>query len=71
VGDARRIAVIGDQAAETLGETKAPFRVGQQHHAAVRGEAATVEGSCDFLPADGWKIKGRNRIVDHGGRGSL
>jgi hypothetical protein len=28
-----------------------------------------VKINCDFLAADGWKVKGKQRIVGHGGCG--
>ena len=71
VGDAGRIAPVRDQPGQPLGDPEAPFRQRQQHDAAIRGEAPAVEGGCDFLPSDGWKAEGRDRIVDHGGRGSM
>ncbi len=67
-GDAARVD-LRDQPRQPLGNPEAPFRQGQQHHIAVRGEATAVEGGCDFLPSDGWKAEARDRIVDHGERG--
>jgi len=71
VGDTGRIAPVRDQPGQPLGDPKAPLRQGKQHHAAVRCEATSVEGGRDFLPPDGGKAERRDRIVDHGGRGSV
>ena len=70
VSDAGRIAPVRDQARQPLGDAEPPLRKRQQHDAAVRGKATTVEGGRDFLPSDGWKVEGRDRIVDHGERGT-
>jgi hypothetical protein len=45
--------------------------LGQQHHPAVRGDPATVEGGGDFLALNGWKPERQGRIVGHGGCGRL
>jgi uncharacterized metal-binding protein len=37
--------------------------------AAVGGLGTAVKINCDFLAADRWKVKGKQRIVGHGGCG--
>ncbi len=71
VGDAGRISAVRDQAGQPFGDPEAPLRQRQQYDATIRGEATAVERGCDFLPSNGWKVEGRDRIVDHGGRGSV
>ncbi len=70
VGHEQRVARIGDQACQALSNAQAPFSGGQQHDAAVGGEASAVEGSGDLLAADGWKQERLGRIIGHGGCGS-
>jgi len=70
VRDEQRIARISDQRRQALGKAQASFGGGQQHHAAIGGDATAVEGRGDFLAADGWKQERRSRIVEHGGCGS-
>ena len=74
IGDAvrheQRIARVGDQARQPVRDPQAALGGGQQHDAAIGGDATTVEGRGDFLAADGWKQERRSRIVAHGGCGS-
>jgi hypothetical protein len=42
----------------------------QQHHAAIGGKSATIEGSSDFLARNGWQVEVESIIVGHGGCGS-
>jgi len=70
VSEARRLKVLSDENAKLkklLAETPLGYR--QKHHAPVRGQPPTIEGSCDFLGVDGWKREWLNRIIGHGGRG--
>jgi len=69
MGDARRIAAIGNAARQAFGHAQTPLGKRKQHHAAVRRHAPTVERGGDFLALDGWKREQRNRIISHGGRG--
>ena len=71
VGDPRRIATVGDQQGQPLGDPETLLRQAQQHHPAIRREPSTIKGSRDFLSSDGWKAKGEDRIVDHGERGGV
>ena len=66
----QRVARIGDQLGQTLGNAQAPLGSRQQHHATVGGDAPTIEGCGEFLASNGWKTEGLNRIVLHGGCGS-
>ena len=58
VRDEQRVARVRDQRREPIGDPEAALGGGQQHDAAVRGDAAAVEGCGDFLAADGWKANG-------------
>jgi hypothetical protein len=42
--DPVRIALVGDHPGELVGDTKAPLRLGQEHHAAVRGDPSAIKG---------------------------
>jgi hypothetical protein len=53
MGDACRMAPIWKAARQPLADAKPALRHGEQHDAAVRGEAPAVEIGCDFLAADG------------------
>jgi len=74
IGDAmgyqRRVASVGDQTRQSLGNSDAPFGSGKQHHATVRGDASTVECSGQLLAPNGWKTEQLGRIIGHGGCGS-
>ena len=70
VRDVSRVARIGDQGSEDLGETAPPLCNAEQHDAAVGGKPAAIEGGCDFLPRHGWIENGERAIVGHGGCGS-
>ena len=70
VRDEQRVARVRDQRREPIGDPEAALGGSQQHDAAVRGDAAAVEGGGDFLAADGWKAERLDRIVGHGGCGS-
>jgi hypothetical protein len=37
-----------------VGDTKAPFRLGEEHHAAVRGHPCAIKGGTDFLANYCW-----------------
>ena len=71
VRDEQRIARVRDQPREPSGDPQAALCGSQQHDAAVRRDASTVEGGGDFLAADGWKAERLDRIVGHGGCGSV
>jgi hypothetical protein len=54
-----------------MGNSDKPLGSGQKHHTAIRGETATIESSSGFLVSDGWKLERLNRIIVHGGCGSV
>jgi hypothetical protein len=54
-----------------MGNPDTPLGSGQKHHTAIRGETATIERTGDFLASDGWKPERLNRIIMHGGCGSV
>lgn len=55
VHDPRRITPIREHPGQLVGQTETPLGHRQKHHAPIRGQAPTVEGSCDFLGVNGWK----------------
>ena len=66
----QRVARVRDQRRQLLRDAQPPLGSGQEHHAAVGGDASAVECSGDFLASDGWKAEGLDCIVRHGGCGS-
>jgi len=44
---------------------------GPPHDAAVRGQAAAIEGRGEFLPSDAWQRERQQGIFVHGGCGAL
>ena len=70
VGDEIGIARVGDQRGELVGDAQAPLGGGQQHHAAIGGEAPAIERGDDFLASDGWETERQEGIFGHGGCGS-
>ena len=75
IGDAvrhqQRIARIGDQRRQPVGDPDTPLGRSQKHHAAIGGDASAIERGGDFLASDGWKPERLSRIVVHGGCGSV
>jgi hypothetical protein len=67
----QRIARIGNQPCQQLGNPDTLLGSGQKHHTAIRGETATIKRSSDFLTSGGWKPERLNRIIVHGGCGSV
>jgi hypothetical protein len=66
VHDPRRITPIREHPGQIGGQSETPLRHRQKHHAPIRGQAATIEGSGDSLgvKADGVKAENENgRIV--------
>ncbi len=66
----QRIARIGDQPRQPMGNPDTSFGSSQKHHAAIRGETTAIERRGEFLASDGRKPERLNRIVAHGGCGS-
>jgi hypothetical protein len=67
----QRMARIGNQPCQQLGNPDTLLGSGQKHHTAIRGETATIKRSSDFLTSGGWKPERLNRIIVHGGCGSV
>ena len=57
VGHKIRIARVGDQRGELVGDPQTPLGGGQQHHAAIGGEPSAIERGGDFLALDGWEME--------------
>ncbi len=70
MGHARRVAMIGHDARQSIGEAKPTLGASQQHHAAVRGQPSAIESGDDFLAFNRWKEEWRDRTIGHGGCGS-
>ena len=58
----QRIAWIGDQRRKPVGDAELLFHRREQHHAAIGGDASTVECRGVFLAAAG-KLNGNRGIV--------
>ena len=69
VSDAIRIAPIRHGVRKPPAHTERALLFPQQKQAAVGGLGTAVKINCDFLAADRWKVKGKQRIVGHGGCG--
>jgi hypothetical protein len=67
---ARGVPMISDLCAKLVRHPNPSLRKGQQNHAAIGADAATVEGGGDFLALHRWQRERRQAIVDHGGYGS-
>ena len=48
------IALVGDHPGELVGDTKAPLRLGQEHHAAVGGDPSAIKSGADVLASYCW-----------------
>ena len=70
VPDAIRIAAIRHRIGEPTAHTELALRLPEQQQAAVRRLVAALKIHCEFLAADTWKVKGKRRIVGHGGCGA-
>ena len=66
----QRVAWVGDQTGQVIGDAKATLGGSQEHDAAIGGDPPTVKGGSDFLVGNGWKQERQDRIVGHGGCGS-
>ena len=62
---------LGDLGRYLLREAETPLGRGLQHDAAVRCQAATVEGCGEFLASDAWQGEGQKGIFVNGGCGAL
>lgn len=70
MGDQGRIAGIGDQSGDPIDDADPPVGQGQQRHAAIGGDAPTVEGRAHLLAPHAWQIEQKTGIIIHGGRGA-
>lgn len=61
------LAWIMDRRGQPVGQLQATLGCGQKHDAAIRGDAAALEGGCDLLAPNGWKRERQQRIVGYGG----
>jgi len=68
--DAVGIAAVRHRSSEPPTYAKLAFRLAQQQQAGVGRLGAAVEIHCEFPPAHGWQVEGKQRIVVHGGRGA-
>ena len=66
-----RVARIRNQPRQLRRDPQLPLHRAEQQDAAISGNAPAVEGGNHLLAADGWKTKRRDRIVGHGGCGSM
>ena len=71
MGDEGGVARVGDQPRQRCRDPQALLHHAEQQDAAIGGDAPAIEGGDQFLATDGWKIKRRDRIIAHGGCGSM
>jgi hypothetical protein len=61
------IAPVGDQPGEPIGDADATLCLGQQHHAAVRGDSSAIKDSAHVLIRYRWQVEGqRDILIDQG-----
>ena len=65
------IAPVWDDSREPVRDGEPTGGLGQEEDAAIRGQAAPVEGGCELLAAHGWKRERESGRIGHGGRGRL
>ena len=70
VSDTSLIATIGHRLRKPPAHTERALRLAQQQQAAIGRLIAALKINCEFLAADGWKAKGKQHIVIHGGCGA-
>jgi hypothetical protein len=70
VSDTSLIAAIGHRRHKPPADTERALRLAQQQQAAIGRLITALKINCKFLAADGWKAKGKQRIVIHGGCGA-
>ena len=59
----------GHLSGQRIDQVEAAISPRQQQNAAIRTEAATVEGRCNFFQADAWQGEWQKGIVGIGGHG--
>jgi len=52
--DPVRIALVGDHPGEVVRDAEAALRLGEEHHAAIRGDPSAIEGGADLLACYRW-----------------
>src|ERR1700719_3804601 len=62
--DSVRIALVGDYPSELVGNTQPALGLSQEHHAAVRGDPAAIEGGAHLFPRNRWQVE-RQRNNPH------
>jgi len=70
VGHQQRIARVGDQGCEGVGNPNTTLDSTEKHNTAVRGHASAVKRGGDFLAFNHWKTEWQQSILRHGGCGS-
>jgi hypothetical protein len=68
--DAVRITAIRHRRRETAAHAELALSLPQQQQACVGRLVAAGKIHCEFLAADGWKVKGKRRIDGHDGCGA-
>jgi hypothetical protein len=71
VHDPARVTPVGDHRGELVGDAEPAGGLSQQQNAAIQGQAAAVEGSCELLAPHGWNRERECVRIGHGGRGGL
>ena len=71
MNDPAGIAPVRDDSRELVRDGELTGGLGQEEDAAIRGQAASVEGGCELLAAHGWKRDRESGRIRHGGRGRL
>jgi hypothetical protein len=69
--DPAGIALVRDDSREPVRDGEPTGGLGQEEDAAIRGQAAPVEGGCELLAAHGWKRERESGRIGHGGRGGF
>jgi hypothetical protein len=70
VPDAVRIAAIRHRFHKPSAHAELALRLPQQQQTGIGRLGAAVKIHCEFLAAGGWQVKGKQRIVGHGGCGA-
>ena len=71
MGNPGRVARVGDDGGQLVGNPEAPFSQSEQHHATIRADPPAIESGGHFLAADRWQGERQEAIVEHGGCGRL
>src|SRR6266446_5529593 len=63
--DPVRIALVGDCPSELVGDGPPALGSSQEHHAAVRGDPAALEGGAHLFPRNRWQVERQRNILIH------